>query len=262
MTSQRTATNRAGRRSETPRISVLDWTMLLLAVCSVGLLAWVTFFEVSDRTWQTVYVIDTSICGAFALDFLWRWRHAQWNRRFPLRNWYEILGMIPIAHPALRGFRLIRIVVVLMRFGRTLDRAIGEGFTHRLVSRFSGAIVEALKRPITIAVLDEVTGVLKRGHYTHNTARALRENQAEIRAMVAEKVAEDRQIGRLSRLPFYSEIVEGTTDTAIRVVLEVLVDPRTDEFVADAVRENVEQIRAAVREEEIDESRGQRDPVD
>ncbi|MQA11949.1 MAG: ion transporter [Pseudonocardiaceae bacterium] len=241
------------------RSRILDLAMLLLAVGSVALLVWVTFFETTASTVRTVFVIDTGICGIFAIEFAWRWRQASWNRRFPLRNWYEIIGMIPVAHPALRGFRLLRIVVVLMRFGRTLDRVIGEGFTHRVVSRFSGTIVETLKRPITIAVLDEVSGVLQRGHYTHNTARALQENQHEIRAMVAEKLAEDRHLGRLAALPFYREIVSGVTDTAIRVVLEVLTDPRTDEFVADAVRENLEQIRTHVREEELDETRGQRD---
>ncbi|TCP56328.1 hypothetical protein EV191_101269 [Tamaricihabitans halophyticus] len=241
------------------RNSLLDLVMLLLAVCSVILLAWVIFFDVSPATTQTVFIIDTAICGIFAIEFLWRWWRSGWQRGFPLRNWFEILGMIPIAHPALRGFRLLRIIVVLLRFARSLDRAVGEGFTRRIVSRFSGPIVETLKRPITIAVLDEVTDVLKRGHYTQNTARALRENEDEIRAMVAEKLAEDRQLGKLSVLPFYDQVVRGSTDAALRVILEVLTDPRTDEFVADAVRENVTQIRLAVHEDELDHSRGQPD---
>lgn len=235
------------------RIGLIDWVMLALALFSVGLLVWVTFWQVPLRTQHTVFLIDAVICGIFAIEFLWRWRRYGWTRQFLFRNWYEILGMIPVSHPAFRGFRLlrvIRLVVVLMRLGGAADRAFGEHFTHRLVSRFSKAIVAAIKKPVTVAVLDEVVGVLRTGHYTHNIAHALRENQSEIRAMVLEKVRQDPQTGRFKSMPFYDELVCAVSDTAMRVVLEVLTDDRTDELVSDAIRENVEQIRLAVRSNE------------
>jgi voltage-gated potassium channel len=75
--------------------------------------------------------------------------------------------MIPIAHPALRGFRLLRIVV--FRLARTADRAFGE----RLVERLSRPIVLAVKKPITIAVLDEVVKVVETGNYPQNLAARL-----------------------------------------------------------------------------------------
>ncbi|WP_216214697.1 ion transporter [Amycolatopsis aidingensis] len=228
------------------RVSLVDLTMLALAIVSVGLLGYVTFSPVSEQTAHLVFVIDTSICGVFAIEFLWRWRKARWEKRFPLRNWYEILGMIPIAHPALRGFRLLRIVVVLMRLARTADRTFGEQFTQRLVERMSRPIVLAIKKPITVAVLDEVVKVLETGNYPENLARSLDENRVMLRAIIAEKLKNDPQAGRLSRLPFHDEIVQSVVDTAMRVTLEVLTDPRIDEFFAHVVRENREQIRKAV----------------
>ena len=64
--------------------------------------------------------------------------------------------------------------------------------------------------------------------------------------MLAEKLREDPQAGRLSRLPFYDDIVQSVTRAGFRVVLEVLRDPRTDELVADMLRENLMQRRGAV----------------
>jgi voltage-gated potassium channel len=232
---------------EQRRVSPLDLTMLVLAVFSVGLLVYVTFFPHSDETAYRVFIIDTSVCGIFALEFLWRWRRNGWEKWFPLRNWYEILGMIPIAHPALRGCRLLRIVVMLVRLARTADRAFGEQFTQRLVERLSRPIVLAIKKPITIAVLDEVVKVLETGNYPQNLARSLGENRTMLRAIITEKLKNDPQAGRLSKLPFHDEVVRSMVDTAMRVILEVLTDPRIDEFFAHVVRENREQIRSAVQ---------------
>jgi len=221
--------------------------MLVLAAFSVGLLVYVTLFPHSDATAHRIFIIDTSVCGLFAVEFLWRWRKRGWDKKFPLRNWFEILGMIPIAHPALRGFRLLRVIVVVVRLARTADRAFGEQFTQRLVERLSRPIVLAIKKPITIAVLDEVVKVVETGNYPQNLARSLGENQVMLRSIITEKLKNDPQAGRLSRLPFHDEIVHSVVDTTMRVILEVLIDPRIDEFFAHVVRENREQIRLAVQ---------------
>jgi len=199
--------------------------------------------------------VDTAhrhlVCAIFAAEFLWRWRQEGWQRSYLGRNWYEILGMIPISSPALRGFRLfrmIRILILLGRFGIATDRALGDEFTYRLVNRFKKAIVDSISGAVTVAVLNEVSAVLVSGTYTQNISRALEENQQELRAMILEKLREDRQTGRLSRLPFYDDIVESVIDAAMRVIEQVLNDPRTDELVADLLRENLTQIRASVEQ--------------
>lgn len=228
------------------RISPIDVGMLVLAVGSVGLLVFVEFFPHSEQTAYVIFAVDASICAVFLVEFLFRWRRAGWEKWFPLRNWYEVLGMIPVAHPALRGLRLLRIVVLVVRLARTADRAFGELFTQRLVERLSRPIVLAIKKPITVAVLDEVVKVLETGNYPQNIARSLAENRVVLRSIVTEKLKEDRATGRLARLPFHDDIVHGVVDTTMRVIVDVLTDPRTDAFFAEVVRENRMQIRAAV----------------
>jgi hypothetical protein len=106
--------------------------------------------------------------------------------------------------------------------------------------------VRAIKKPITLAVLDEVVKVLEVGHYSKNVARSLRENGDELRGLVLDKLKEDQTAGRFKRVPFHDTVVQSVIDTSLRVTLEVLADPRIDEFVAHAVSENVDQIRLAV----------------
>ncbi|MGQ0530472.1 MAG: ion transporter [Panacagrimonas sp.] len=232
------------------RLGLIDWLMLLLAVLSVGLLAWEMWGDVDEPTSRLIFTIDYIVCAIFAVEFLWRWRAAGWTRDYVKRNWYEVLGMIPLQHPILRGFRLfrvLRILILFARFGRAADRALGDEFTYRLVNRFKNAIVESISSAVTVAVLDEVQNVLIKGRFARNIARALEQNQQSLRAMIAEKLRDDPQAGRLSRLPFAQELTEAVIDAARRVIEQVLQDPRTDELISDMLRENLDQIRASVQ---------------
>ncbi len=228
------------------RVRAVDWLMVALAIASVLLLAWVWLADPPVETQELVFRIDVGICAVFLVEFLWRWRSVGWGWRFLGRNWFEIVGMIPLSHPALRAFRLLRVIVLVARLGRAVDRTIGDAVTQRLVNRFLGTVIDVLKKPVTVAVLDEVTAVLQTGRYAQNISRALADNQVELRQMVLDKIKADPAAGRLKRLPFHDEIIGAITDTVIRVVLEMLADPRTDEMISDSLRENLDQIRAAV----------------
>jgi hypothetical protein len=132
--------------------------------------------------------------------------------------------------------------------GRWLVKAgLREPFVVRLINRASERVVDVIKRPITIAVLDEVADVLRTGHYTRNVASALQENHEEIKAMISEKIKADPTAGRIGLVPFHDRIINEASETTLRVMLEVLADPRTDELVSDILRDNITQIRAAVR---------------
>ncbi|MGI8678230.1 MAG: hypothetical protein ACR2LX_05995 [Jatrophihabitans sp.] len=148
---------------------------------------------------------------------------------------------------------LVVLAIVAAVLGRLLiRRGLREPFVVRLINGASDKVVEAVKRPITIAVLDEVASVLQAGNYTRNIAAALRENQEEIKAMVSEKIKEDPAAGRINMVPFHDRIMEQASETTLRVILEVLADPRTDELISDMVRDNVAQIRQAIRSREAD----------
>ncbi|MFE3189335.1 ion transporter [Nocardia sp. NPDC059240] len=236
----------AGEFPHKPPALWTDLFMLALAVVSVALVVWVTFFPVADQTFRTIRIVDYSICGVFLLEFLWRWRREGWSWTFPFIYWYEVLGMIPVTSPFFRGFRLLRIVVIAVRVGRVADRAFGDRITAAIVNRSVGVIVDAVKRPVAVAVLDEVAEVLRCGRYTRNIANALEENHSEIDAMILEIIRNDPALGKVRYVPFHEEMIRSVADASFRVIFQVLADPRTDELVADALRENINQIRDAV----------------
>lgn len=228
----------------------LDWVLFALAIISLCLLLWQNFFHVSSGELFIIRLTDYSVCAIFAAEFFWRWYENGWTIRYLGRNWYAILGMIPISasimhpHPWLRG------LLILARFGRAIDRILGEGFTFRLVDRVQSKVVNAVSGVVTIAMLDRVADVLAKGTYTENIAKALAKDEGVLRQMVLEKLKSDPQTGRLSWLPYHDEIAQNVISTVLRVAENILNDPRTDELVADMLRVNLDQLRSAIKEQE------------
>jgi hypothetical protein len=148
---------------------------------------------------------------------------------------------------------LVVVAILAGLVGRWLiRRGLREPLVVRLINRTSDRVVDVVKRPITVAVLDEVASVLQTGHYTRNIAAALEENHLELKEMVAEKIKADPAAGRINLVPFHDWIIEQASETTLRVIFEILADPRTDELVSDMLRDNITQIRQAVRARQAD----------
>jgi hypothetical protein len=118
----------------------------------------------------------------------------------------------------------------------------------RRINRLRDRVIKVIKRPVTIMVLDEVADVIQTGHYTRNIADALIENHDEVKALVAEKVRRDPNVRLIGRVPGYDTVVSEVSETTLRVLIEMLGDPRMDELISDLLRNNLQQIKQAVRD--------------
>jgi hypothetical protein len=166
-----------------------------------------------------------------------------------LTDWVDGLGgfqLLLLGLTLIVGLSLLAAIVgaVLVRFG----------MRRPWVVRRASALVEKalglVKRPLTIVVLDEVAAVIQTGHYTKNISAALVENHDELKLLVTEKVSQDPNVRLISRLPGYNTVVGEVAETTLRVLIDMLGDPRTDELINDLLRNNLEQIRTAVRARE------------
>lgn len=233
----------------TPPVTAVDWFMLALAVVSVAAALWVTFWDVPQVWFDRVVAADYVVCAIFAIEFVWRWTRSGLGWKFPLLYWYELLGMIPLgvaASPAFRSLRLLRVVVIIVRLMRAADRAFGDRISAYVVGKFTGAIVNAIRKPITVAVLDEVIAVIQTGNYTRHISSAIEENRAEIDTLIIDLIRQDHTTGKLKYLPFHDDIVRLVADTVLRLVDEGLADPRVHEIISDAIRESAKELRENV----------------
>jgi hypothetical protein len=147
------------------------------------------------------------------------------------------------------AFAVLSVVSALLTW-ILVRRGLHTPWAIRRMNRVTLWAVDLVKRPVTVAVLDEVSAVLASGRYTKNISAALLENHDELIALVAEKVRNDPSSRVVSHLPGYDTVVHQASETTLRVVIEMLGDPRMDDLISDLLRNNLEQIKEAVREKD------------
>ncbi len=167
-------------------------------------------------------------------------------------DWLQGRSVIQLLLLAFGAFLVLSVLAALLT-RLLVRRGMRAPFVIHRINRLTQWLVDLIKRPITVAVLDEVADVIQTGHYTRNISSALLENRDELVALVAEKVRQDPASRVVGRLPGYDTVVAQVSETTLRVLIEMLGDPRMDELVSDLLRNNLEQIKRAVRERENEE---------
>jgi hypothetical protein len=102
-----------------------DWIMLILAVISAGLLGFVLLDAPPPLVTRGLFYADCALSSVFLVGFVRRWRRHRWNRRFLARNWYELVAVLPAAHPAVLAHHFAATVLLLARLARVAGGARG-----------------------------------------------------------------------------------------------------------------------------------------
>ncbi|WP_051276189.1 hypothetical protein [Marmoricola sp. URHB0036] len=166
-------------------------------------------------------------------------------------DWLRSLSVPQFLLVVVAAFAVLSILSALLTWV-LVRRGLHTPWAIRRMNRLSLWAIDLVKRPITVAVLDEVSAVLASGHYTKNISTALVENHDDLVALVAEKVRNDPAARVVSHLPGYDTIVHQVSETTLRVLIEMLGDPRMDDLISDLLRNNIEQIKDAVRQRRDD----------
>ena len=100
-------------------------------------------------------MIDLPFLTLFWIEFLARWylalrrrTHAKWFF-FPIFNWYDLLGLIPLGY--FRIFRLLRAVSMYMRLRRSELTNVGQDLFSRTVAYVSNIITEEVSDRVAAA---------------------------------------------------------------------------------------------------------------
>ena len=234
-----------------PRTATLiDWLLVVLSWVSTGLAGWLVFWPPSDDLLDRLVAADLGICGIFVVAICLRWLRFRIGWRYLRKHWWEVLAVVPLTAGVLGAWAVVPYVVLAARVVRLVDRTdnvFGDRITEVLIRHFSEPIVKAIKRPITIAVLDEVIDVIKTGHYAANISAALEENRLELEALILDLIRQDQAAGKLRRVPFHDDVVRLVSETVFRIVHGALDDPRVHELIDDVIRNSATQLKQSVR---------------
>jgi hypothetical protein len=111
--------------------------------------------------------IDLPFLLIFAAEFFTRWwlsyrrgSYARWWF-FPIFNWYDLLGIIPLKQ--FRIFRLFRIASIYVRLHRSEHSIVGDDIVSRTVGYIANIISEEISDMVTLRILNETQEELSDG---------------------------------------------------------------------------------------------------
>jgi energy-coupling factor transporter transmembrane protein EcfT len=119
--------------------------------------------ELVDKFWM----IDLPFLLIFAFEFGVRWylsiRRSNLGNwfLFPILNWYDLLGIIPVKQ--MRLFRLFRIGSIYVRLKRSDHSTVGDDFVTRTVKYFTNIISEEISDMVALRILTETQKELREG---------------------------------------------------------------------------------------------------
>ncbi len=233
------------------RIKILDIIMIALAAFSVILL--VIEYIVSLSPQQQLFIIyaDLVIVGIFLIEYIYNIRKSESKIDYVIERWYDLLGMIPAAHPLLRGFRLFRIfrvAVIAARLQRTLNLAFGENILFRILNRYKNLIVDELYHMMTIRSLDLISEMIGQTDYSNSVKKVVLKRQDDINNMMIEKMDKYVQPSWIANNFIYRRFRDQTSSMMTGIILDTLEDEKTNEIMVEVIKEILEDLRADVIE--------------
>jgi hypothetical protein len=124
-------------------------------------------FNVRGRLTDHFWIIDLPFLTLFVVEFAVRWALAVRRRAyarwffFPIFNWYDLLGLMPVTE--LRIFRLFRIASIYMRLRRSEVTKVGKDVLSRGVAYVSNIIAEEISDAVALRILAETQDEIRDG---------------------------------------------------------------------------------------------------
>lgn len=149
-------------------------------------------FNIDGRLTDWFWVLDLPFLILFWIEFTVRWiialRHRTYAKWFffPIFNWYDVLGLIPLA--GFRPFRLLRAVSMYMRLRRSELSNVGKDIFTRTVLYFSNIITEEVSDRVALRILSEFHEEIVDGTHSRIASSVIEPRKDEIENVLAGQI--------------------------------------------------------------------------
>jgi hypothetical protein len=176
-------------------------------------------YDLNGRLTDHFWMIDLPFLILFWIEFIARWylalrrrTHAKWFF-FPIFNWYDVLGLIPLG--AFRIFRLLRAVSMYMRLRRSELTNVGQDIFSRTVAYVSNIITEEVADRVALRILSELHEEISDGTHTRIVRSTVEPRLDEVRQVLA---------GQIRTI-----LTDPTTLANLRALLQLNLDAAVEE---------------------------------
>jgi len=234
-------------------VTARDWILLSLALVDVLLLVARDVYGgfLPSPADQAIVGVDLAILAIFAVEFLWELSHASKKIAYVRNHWYEVVGMIPIAHWGVRVFRFVRLVrmYVVWRYPeeRQPDRDWSYALVRGLIVHYRNVLLEEITDPIVLASLDVIEEPLTRARHAEALGNSLREREEEIETIVQQHVANTKGLSHLAGTRYGQRLVRSITLATLEATVHTLESDELNEVVSASIQDVLDEVRGQVR---------------
>lgn len=209
-----------------------------------------------------IVVADLVILAIFAIEFLAELRQATDNLAYVRNHWYEVVGMIPIAHWGIRVFRLVRLlrmyVVHTYPPERVGDRDWSYALVRGLISHYKNVLLEEITDPIVLASISTIRGPMVRARWADSVGSSLEDHRGQIQTAVRNSLEENDRVSMLMRTRPGKRLAREVTDATLDSVIHTLQSDELNDVIAESVDDVLDELAERVREKEYRERGGSR----
>jgi ribosome-associated translation inhibitor RaiA len=239
-----------------------DWVMVALAVVDILLLvARDVYAEFLPGYFETTIVaVDLAILAIFALEFLGEIRQATKKWAYTRNHWYELVGIVPVAHWGFRAFRLVRLlriyVVETYPLEDVPERDWSYALVRGLINHYKGVLLEEITDPIILTSISTLRDPMVRARWTETIGGSLEDHREEIHTSVSQALEENPRVGPLVRTRPGKRLVREVTDATLDSMIHTLQSEELNEVVAESIDEVLDELSDRVREKEYRQKGG------
>lgn len=241
-----------------------DWVMLVIAALDVLLLLAKDVYGAFMPTLaeQIIVGVDLVIVGIFAIEFLTEMFRASSKVRYTKNHWYEVVGLVPIAHWGFRAFRLVRLlrywVVMNVPAEQYHDRSWHAALVRGIIGHYRGVLLEEITDPIVLASINAIEGPLTRARFAGTIGDRLDTRRDDLHTVVREAVETTKGVGPLLSTKAGRRLVVQVTDEVLDQVILTLRSDELNEVLGESIQDVLNELREKVREKEYRVAGGSR----
>jgi hypothetical protein len=219
------------------RNPVLHWIAFVVSLFSLLLLsAWVFSSRGPVPTMWVVFDIGLGV--ASVIEFFTRsgfkWNHGS----YLATRFFEFMAIIPALALVNHGIAIQSVwvwIILVARFGRTIDRLLGDGFIRRNV----WALLEGFEETITDTVLQRIVARVQadmdRAHFTHGIAEAFVKNKSTVLQRVRAATPKDGLMPSLAHIVGLDKALERAEERTYDAVVQIIDSEEVDHAVRDVI---------------------------
>ncbi len=247
------------RRSIRQTLSLLpgrrwDYFLLSLVVIDTLLLLLRGSYDVflDRRVSLGLIGFDFFVLTLWGIDFLRKLWKEEDRWKFITRNWYEVVGLVPIV--MLRPFLLLRglkLGIAFYKLGKASEN-VSQSLTREITFRFRDIIVDTIADAVFLQSLGRVEEVMSRLNYAELARKAFQNHQEELDALVKDSLHSKSMMGELSRVPFMDGFINRIGTDVSKIISEVLEAEVAGSIMKEITRGILAEMHERVRQLDVE----------